>query len=214
VVRSLICIALATASLAPAVTVFSEGFDNVAGLAGAGWSLQNLSTPSAGSTDWFQGNPAIFPAQSGATNSYVAANFENAPAGGNIDNWLITPVISVADGTTISFYAQAGGTFPDAIELRLNTSGTTTVGAFTFLQSIDPVPSGQWTLYTATLSGIGGPVNSRIAFRYLVTDTNTNGDYIGIDTLSVDNVPEPATLTLVGLAISALGLYRRYGKSS
>ena len=53
------------------------------------------------------------------------------------------------------------------------------------------------------MSGTSG----RLAFRYLITDTSVNGDYIGIDTLRVSSsstapVPEPATLTLVGLGIA------------
>ena len=41
----------------------------------------------------------------------------------------------------------------------------------------------------------GGDGNVRFAFRYTVTDTSANGDYIGIDSVSV-SVPEPATMLL------------------
>ena len=35
------------------------------------------TAPVAGSTNWFQGNNTVFPAQSGAPNSYIGANFNN-----------------------------------------------------------------------------------------------------------------------------------------
>ena len=43
---------------------------------GTGWVQINHSTP-AGTTGWFQGNSAVFPAQTGSATSYIAANFEN-----------------------------------------------------------------------------------------------------------------------------------------
>jgi hypothetical protein len=42
-----------------------------------------------------------------------------------------------------------------------------------------------WTQYIITISGLSGPTNGRIAFRYFVTDGGINGinsNYIGIDT--------------------------------
>ena len=43
-------------------------------------------------------------------------------------------------------------------------------------------------------------VNGRLGFRYSVINTNLNGDYIGIDTVSYDAsaIPEPTTV-LAGL---------------
>src|SRR5262249_12296933 len=76
---------LAAASEASATTVLLENFDNAATLAPNGWAIANNSAP-AGTTDWFQGTPAVFSAQSGAANSYVAANFEAAGFGGNISD--------------------------------------------------------------------------------------------------------------------------------
>ncbi|MFN6964881.1 MAG: choice-of-anchor J domain-containing protein [Pyrinomonadaceae bacterium] len=70
---------------------FSEGFDNVSTLPSAGWSVRNNSEP-AGTSGWFQGNPTSFPAQSGPTASYIAANFNNTAGNGTISNWLFTPV--------------------------------------------------------------------------------------------------------------------------
>jgi hypothetical protein len=70
--------------------IYNEGFNTVSPLP-AGWASQNLSAP-AGSTEWFQGNDGVFPAQSGATTSYIGANFNNTSGAGTISNWLFAPV--------------------------------------------------------------------------------------------------------------------------
>ena len=84
------------------------------------------------------------------------------------------------------------------------------VGDFTTtLSSVNPAltVSGypeDWTLVTATVSGLAAPIDGRVAFRYFVTDggpTGINSSIIGVDTFSyVAAVPEPATwaLMLVG----------------
>ena len=51
------------------------------------------------------------------------------------------------------------------------------------------------------------PTAGRFGFRYFLPDTLANGDYIGIDTVSVENVvvaavPEPGSL--LGLAVGGL----------
>src|SRR5215207_6245319 len=53
-----------------------ENFDNITTLPASGWAMRNNSNP-VGTTGWFQGNPAVFPSQAGASNSYIAANFNN-----------------------------------------------------------------------------------------------------------------------------------------
>lgn len=216
--------ALALTAAAASAASLVENFDNVAGLAGAGWTFQNNSVPVGTNPLWFQGNTAVFAPQ--ATNGYVAANF-NATAGtGTISTWLITPNDTWNNGDTVSFWTRNAdplSTFPDRMQVRFGAGaganpgvGATSVGAFTtLLLDINPTygpnyPT-SWTQYTLTISGLSGPTVGRLAFRYFVENggpTGANSDYIGLDTLEIRAVPTPGAAALLGIAGLA-GLRRR-----
>jgi subtilisin-like proprotein convertase family protein len=181
-------------------TIWSEGFTVAAPLP-VGWASQNLSAP-VGTTGWFQGNDAVFPAQSGAPTSYIGANFNNTAGAGTISNWLFTPVTALANGDQLTFWTRTtDGTFPDRLQVRMSTNGAsvnagaseTSVGDFTtLLLDINPTLTGTgyptvWTQQTATVAGLSAPTSGRLAFRYFVTNggpTGANSDYIGIDNVS------------------------------
>jgi len=187
---------------APIAANFTEGFEDITLLAGAGWSLQNLSAP-LGTTDWFQGSPVTFPAHQGDPDAYIGANFNNTAGGtGIISNWLMTPEVELRNGTELRFWTRVpSNAFPDRLEVRLSTSGSSTfagaaatdVGDFdTLLLSIDENLVGnypvEWTEYVVEVSGLAETTSGRLAFRYFVTDAGpagTNSNYIGIDTVSL-----------------------------
>ena len=101
--------------------LLSENFDNIATITGSGWVMTNNSAP-AGTTNWFQGDPSVFNSEAGAANAYIAANLNNAAAGGDISNWLLTPNVTVNNGFVLSFYTRTdtGSPFPDRLQVRLS----------------------------------------------------------------------------------------------
>ena len=195
--------AFCTLTFAQAQTnLLLEAFDAIAL---PGWTLTNQSVP-IGSTGWFQGNTAVFNSQSGATNSYIGANFNNTTGANTISNWLITPQVLVQDGDVLKFWTRTatGATFADRLEIRSSLgatptipSGATNVGSFsTVHHTINPTllaGAGSypdvWTEFTITVAGVSAtPVAMNFAFRYFVTSggpSGANSNYIGIDTFSL-----------------------------
>lgn len=210
----------AAASPARAAVLLAQDFDDIGTLAADGWGMVNNSAP-GGATGWFQGNAGIFPAQAGAPDSYVGANFLNAGAGA-ISNWLILPELAFSADATLSFFTRSAGDLPDRLEVRFSAGGGADVGAneasvgsfttlfFTLNPALTPgVYPSDWTQYTVPLAAING-LSGRLAFRYLIDDNAFNGDYIGIDSVSVVNtVPEPGTLSLLALGAAGVLAGRR-----
>ncbi len=208
----------ATPSCSPTVQL-SQGFDDVLSLVPAGWFMQNNSQPGPGTTNWFQGNSDVFPAQAGPATSYIGTNFNNGTGTSTLSNWLLTPPMTLQNGTTLTFWTRTvnAPAFPDRLQVRMSTNGAsidvgttaTSVGDFTnLLLDINPTytttgyPS-VWTQFTVTLSGIASPTSGRLALRYFVENggpSGVNSDYIGIDSLQVTTgscgpTPTPGTPT-------------------
>jgi hypothetical protein len=185
--------------------VLKENFNNAGAL--ANWIQVNNSNPPGMS--WFQGNPALFSAQSGPADSYIGANFLSAMSGnGIIENWLITPELMLGGATHLAFFTRTDTVagFNDMLEVRFSSGGGTDTSGFSTLLTTIGGPTaypGTWQQITAdlTVSGTG-----RFAFRYLGDASVAN--YIGIDTVSVTAVPEPSAWITLGLGLAALSLRR------
>lgn len=211
-----VTVALTLMSLAASAqtTVLTQNFD--AGIP-ASWTLVNNSAAPAGNT-WFQGNPGIFDAFNGAPSSYAAANFLSTNAAtGAVSNWMILPALALDSTSTISFRVRAAGdNFLDTVQVRFSTGAgadvgttTTSLGTFTsLLGSYASATDNGWVSQTYSL-GLAANTTGRIAFRYVVADVATAGNYLGIDNVTVTAVPEPATYGLMALGIAGLVLRRR-----
>ncbi len=238
----LLGIALALCACQFSLAAYSENFDTVNALANpnlngqvtpSGWQGALRSAP-IGSTGIFQGNDTVFPSQAGPPTSYAGMNFNNTAGTGTINTFMMTPELLLNNGDVVSFYTRTvtGNPFPDRLELRMSTAGTSTnvgnsavsVGDFTtLLVSVNPNLTNAypdvWTSFTATLANLPGPTCGRFALRYTVPDagpTGANSNYIGVDTfetsatLQPNCVPEPASLATLGLGL--LLLLRRRSK--
>ena len=186
-------------------TSLTEGFDNVSSL--DGWIINNVN---AGATSRFQGNTGAFAAQAGAANSYVAANFNaGTPFGGAIDNWLISPELTLAGTTRVTFYTRNSaeeGFDNDTLGLLFSAgAGSAITGFKTSLLSVDSTAyPGDWTKYTVDFTGSG---TGRFAFHY--TGDYDSSSYIGIDSLTISAVPEPSSWLMLGLGMAGVGLMAR-----
>jgi hypothetical protein len=161
----------------------------------------------------------LTPPQNGLV--HISANFNNGSGTADINNWLISPVLTFNNGDTISFFSRTVPTpaFPDRLRLRLSTSGASTAEAdfATVLLSINEglTTAGYpttWTQFNATITGLGGPTSGRFAFAYQVPQggpSGANSDFIGIDSVQYSVVPEPATIAVLGLGAAALLRRRR-----
>ncbi len=185
--------------------LLSENFDDISTLAASGWVMTNNSQP-AGTDTWYQGDDTVFSAETGATDAYIAADYNSGGSPSTISNWLILPNLTMQNGDVLKFFTRtvAAPEFPDRLEVRMSTNGSsadvgaseTSVGDFTtLLLTINPTltttgyPT-DWTEFTVTISGLSGATSGRLAFRYFVTDAGpdgTNSDYIGIDTVTYES---------------------------
>jgi hypothetical protein len=181
--------------------LLGESFDNVSALSASGWVEVNRSSP-VGLMGYFQGNPTVFSSFQGAPNAYLGVNYNSVSGINTISNWMMTPQVTLENGDSVKFWTRSiGSAYPDRLQLRLNSTGSTnvgstalTVGDFTvLLLDINPtlVQGGYpsvWTQYSAVIGGLSGPTVCRLAFRYFVTDggpLGSNSDYIGIDEFSI-----------------------------
>lgn len=191
--------AMATAHADVLDVLVDEGFDDVSTLQDRGWVVNNASSP-AGPLTWFQGDQSQFESQAGAPESYAAVNFGSGDEGGTIANWLITPEFSTTMNTSISFWLRGAedAAFFDQVAFGFSSGGSALTD-FVLSQAIT-VQTGDWTRFEFRLEPTPG--TARFAIQY--TGLYANANYLGVDSLRIEEVPEPASILI--LAAGALGL--------
>ena len=170
-------LAAAASSVVLGAPLLSEGFNDIATLPGDGWVLINDSAP-PGSTGWFQGNPAVFPAASGPADSYIAANFNNAAFGGTVSNWLLTPQLDLVNGESLNFSLRLlGEGVRDQVEVYVSDSGASAaLGDFSLLSTYSSdVDTGWAALSNPTIGAPTRTVAPGSAYSAPITPSNGEG---------------------------------------
>ena len=209
--------------------LFQENFNKPFNPVANGWSVQNLSAVANPTFSWFQGNASSFPSYNGGPDDWYGCNFfaTNAGVPVTLSAWLITPTLTIVDGSVLEFTTRTWGnpaSYPDRLEVYLSTAGSgtnvgssfTSVGTFsTLLLSINPSLTatgypGSWTVYSISISGVPNALAGRIGFRYHVPNSGTspqatNGDIIGLDAVRFTGpctASVPSYTTCAGQTIS------------
>ena len=163
-----------------------NGDNTLTGIQTRGWIFEDVD--GAGVTTVFQGNETVFPAYEGPTTGYIGQNYNGAFGGGLlIDQWLISPTVTVTAGDTLKFWHRSpdGSTWADPLEVWVSTTGGTTHTNFdvqlsSFMSSITG-----WQQFVGTFPTSGAV---RFAVRYYTTTggpAGTTSDYVGLDLFEV-----------------------------
>lgn len=179
--------------------IFQDDFngDNTeTGLNNRGWITLNVD--GGGTTSWFQGNPTVFSSYEGPTDGYVGQNF-NGANGFLIDQWLISPPITVNVGDTLSFWHRSpdGNPFDDSIYVRYSTTAGTIPGDFDVTWGRYLVSETGWARWTGTFQHSG---TVRFAIQYYHTDGGPSGtysNYFGLDYLQVISSSSTARVQVI-----------------
>ena len=216
----IVIIALLTAALFSACTKeilvqpppslsYFESFDSLSKVLAKGWITVNNSRP-VGIRSWAAGYFTTnqfgfdgFPAHSyfASAQEYISVNYNSGSDVSNLSDWLISPVLNIKDGDSLTFFTRTVGpvAYPDRLQVWANyTSESADVGNQynstgefkTLLVDINPLltPSGfpaSWTQYGLLVkNGSPTPIKGRFAFRYFVDDggpAGNNSNLVGID---------------------------------
>jgi hypothetical protein len=150
---------------------------------------------------WFQGGTQ-FLAFEGPDSGYVASNFSGANGDGVIDQWLISPALTVTSADTLIFWARSplpGATpFDDSINIMYSSTAGTTPSSFVSIGRF-LVPTNNWDDFYI----FNFPANAtiRFAIRYYIFDGGAFGsrsNYIGLDLFQLYNKSStyPSTINI------------------
>ncbi|GAA4332780.1 hypothetical protein GCM10023184_25610 [Flaviaesturariibacter amylovorans] len=117
----------------------SEEFDTVSSAFARGWTIYNGTVP-RGSGIWQQGGdltPWFSAFSNGGSNAgFIGVNTYSTSADvADISNWLISPVVTLRNGDTLSFYTRGllfrasatdSSDYGNTLEVRLSTEGDAT----------------------------------------------------------------------------------------
>lgn len=165
-----------------------NGDNSVAALELRGWTVLNQDGGGV-TAPFYQGTIAVFPAYEGPDTGYVASNY-NGANGFLIDQWLISPEITVTAGDTLSFWHRSPDANPydDSIYVRISTTAGIIPAAFDVNLGRYLVSETGWANWIGVFPTSG---TVRFAVQYYITDGGPAGNhsnFIGLDLFEVVGV--------------------------
>ena len=189
-------------------TSYTEEFENVYDLTNKGWLIGEYSqSDTTGTTAWTQGDFGAPGKGDTAWYGFSAFSYLGSPteyaysydpvmdSNLSISSWMLSPVLVVKNGDSISFYTRGDttGLYTNRMQVLMDTLASTyighdltSVGDYTttlFDINSSQTPGGYpttWKKYEYTFSGFPGTKKIRIGFRhYVIHPTDARG--IGID---------------------------------
>jgi hypothetical protein len=154
-----------------------EGNNSISGLQSRGWVILNVD--GGGLLDpWGQGVPGIFQSFQGADSGYVASSYLGSNSQGIINQWLISPSLTIHAGDSLSFYARAANStvFQDSINILISSNAGTQTSDFQNLGRF-MLDRSSWKGYYIKFAADG---TYRYAIAYYMTDSS-KANYIGLD---------------------------------
>ena len=163
---------------------FFDGFED--GLDAQGWTTIRNGGGTT-STDWHHFDATTFTSGT-VTNhngSYVAMSRSWSNSAYSVDNWLITPQVSLQG--TLKFWVRDDGEYHEHYDVYVSTTGNsiTDFGSVPFFEPGDA--SDEWTEVSVDLSSFAG-VNGYIAIRH----TDVDQDFLLIDDFGIAANSVPA----------------------
>jgi hypothetical protein len=134
-------------------------------------------------------------------NNFV--ELDSHPSPGN--SWMAQTFNSPGATLDVSYwYAARSGTGPNTNGIEVWLNGLNVGGMFSPGDTGLGSNNTAWTLYTATLLGVTG--SNTLEFRAVGTPDTLGGS---LDNVTVEAVPLPGSLGLLGAGLAALGFARR-----
>ena len=91
-----------------------------------------------------------------------------SPQRAKADKWLISPLLDIRQGYELHVTAKAYAEYPESMEFCVS-DGSTNPDDFIAISHVDPLTSGEWTVYATDLADYAGR-QVRLAVHYTSTD--------------------------------------------
>lgn len=162
---------------------FSEDFESSTFPSNC-WLVYRGTNNIGSSNDWVSSNDA----QNGSQSAYI--EYEDV-SGGNAEDWLVSPEITLASGSELSFYQKQGYSteYGSMYYVKVSTSSQTSQGSFTTLESWGE--SDFSTSYSEKIIDLSAYDGQSIYLAFIMTNDNGDDWYVDNINITASSAPTP-----------------------